>query len=86
LPILFIDDSSHEPRWEVSFCELNFTDSDEIEFSDDILLDIENINVELNRINHDFIASLAENKYQSHARIPLKELCSTKTKRSVEDT
>jgi Fe-S-cluster containining protein len=86
LPILFIDDSSDESRWEVSFCERNFRDRDQIEFTNDMLLDIENINAELNRINRDFIASLPEGQYESHTRIPLKELCSAKTKSAAKDT
>lgn len=86
LPIIFIDDSSDESRWEVSYCELNFTASDKIEFSDDMLFDIEEINAELNHINHDFVASLPTGQYQNYTRIPLKELCSTETKRSVSGT
>jgi uncharacterized protein len=86
LPILFIDDLSDGPKWEVSFCEQNFRNCDQIEFTDDMLLDIEKINAELNRMNHSFIASLTEKKYQTHSRIPLKELCSTKIKRSVKGT
>ncbi len=83
LPILFVDDPSDEPRWEVSFCKLNFIGSDQIGLTDDMLLDIEEINAELNLINRDFIASLPEEKYQSHTRIPLRELYLTKTKRLV---
>ena len=86
LPILFIDNSSDEPRWEVSSCERNFADGDETEFSDDMLLDIEEINAELNRINHDFIASLPAGQYESHTRIPLKDLCLMKTKRPAKGT
>ncbi|HVN97900.1 MAG TPA: YkgJ family cysteine cluster protein [Syntrophorhabdaceae bacterium] len=78
LPILFIDDSSDEPRWDVSYCELNFSASDETEFTGDMLLDVERINAELNRINRDFIVSVPDKKYQSHTRIPLRELCSAK--------
>jgi uncharacterized protein len=86
LPILFIDNSSNEPQWEVSFCERNFRNCDQVEFADDTLLDIEEINAELNRINHNFISPLPEKKYESHTRIPLKELCSIRTKISVDDT
>jgi uncharacterized protein len=86
LPILFLDDSSGEPRWEVSYCELNFANGDRTEFTDDMFLDIEEINAELNRINRNFIASLPEGQYESYTRISLKELCSTRTKRPVKST
>ncbi len=75
LPILFLDDQGEEPTWEVSFCSRNFTGKNEIEFSEDGLLDIESINGELNRINGAFIASLPERGYGWDTRIPLKDLC-----------
>ncbi len=78
LPILFLDDSSGEYTWEVSFCELNFTGQDNIEFTDDMLLDIEEINTELSRINRDFIASKEQAKERPPLRIPLKTLCTPK--------
>jgi Fe-S-cluster containining protein len=75
LPILFLDDSSGEYAWEVSFCELNFTGRGDIEFTDDMLLDIEEINTELSRINRDFIALKEQEKEHPPQRIPLKALC-----------
>lgn len=75
LPILFLDDSSGEYTWEVSFCELNFAGQKNIEFTDDMLLDIEEINTELSRINRDFILSNGQEKDHPLLRIPLKALC-----------
>jgi len=75
LPILFLNDSQEEPSWEVSFCELNFRNKTDIEFTDDTLLDIETINAELNRINDQFISSFSGNEYCARRRIQLKELC-----------
>jgi len=75
LPILFLDDTSGEYAWEVSFCRLNFTGRDAIEFTQDTLLDIEDINTELSCINRDFLAR-GEEKGETHpARIPLRALC-----------
>jgi len=78
LPILFINDTSGESAWDVSFCRLNFSKQDHIEFTDDMLLDIEEINAEMNRINHGFITSTPQRRYRSRIRIPLKLLCTTK--------
>lgn len=75
LPILFLDDSAGEYAWEVSFCELNFAGRDYIEFTDDMLLDIEGINADLSRINREFIALKEQEKKHPMLRIPLKELC-----------
>jgi uncharacterized protein len=75
LPILFLNDSQEEPAWEVSFCELNFRNKTNIEFTEDTLLDIETVNIELNRINNQFISSLSVHEYYSLQRIQLKELC-----------
>ena len=75
LPILFLDDSSGNGRWEVSFCELNFKGQGPIEFTNDALLDIEGINSELSRINRDFQNSTGWEKGRTFSRIPLRELC-----------
>lgn len=75
LPILFLDDSSGEYTWEVSFCELNFAGQENIEFTDNMLLDIEETNTNLSRINHDFIISNGKGKEDPLLRIPLKVLC-----------
>ena len=75
LPILFLDDSSGTYTWEVSFCELNFAGQENIEFTDDMLLDIEEINTELSRINRDFIAAKERVKERLPLRISLKTLC-----------
>ncbi len=75
LPILYLDDEGDTPEWRVSFCELNFTGEGPVEFSDETLLDIEEMNAELYHINRDFVASLHGKNYHEQARIPLQELC-----------
>ena len=74
LPILFLDDSSGEYSWEVSFCELNFSGRGNIEFTDEMLLDIEEINTDLSRINHDFITLKKQEKEHLPLRVPLRAL------------
>lgn len=79
LPILYLDDSSGEYTWEVSFCELNFTAHNELEFTGDTLLNIEDINTELSRINRGFLARHNESAEKQPARIPLAALCTVPT-------
>lgn len=74
LPILYLDDASGQYTWEVSFCELNFTGRDSLEFTEDTLLNIEGINTELSRINRDFIASKGIGGENYPARVALKSL------------
>ncbi len=74
LPILFLDDSSGDYAWEVSFCEHNFTDCESIEFSNESLLNLEDINESLSRINRDFLAGTTRQKEDALLRIPLREL------------
>jgi len=75
LPILFLNESQEAPAWEVSFCELNFKNKIGIEFADEMLLDIETINAELNRLNNQFISSFPEKGFSAQERIQLKSLC-----------
>jgi Fe-S-cluster containining protein len=75
LPVLFLDDSSGELAWEVSFCERNFKGDGPLEFTNDTLLDIEEINGELSRINLDFMRLKNPEKRDPISRIPLQSLC-----------
>lgn len=75
LPILYLDDTGGTLKWEVSFCELNFTGDGPFEFTDETLLDLEALNTELYLVNREFVASLHEKKYHENSRIPLQELC-----------
>ncbi|HNT26901.1 MAG TPA: YkgJ family cysteine cluster protein [bacterium] len=75
LPILYLDDEGDAPEWRVSFCELNFTGEGSVEFTDETLLDIEEMNAELYHINREFVASLHEKNYHENARIALKDIC-----------
>jgi Fe-S-cluster containining protein len=75
LPILYLDDASGEYIWEVSFCERNFTGLEQIEFTDDTILNIEEINKELSRINLDFVDRSNRSDETFPHRIPLATLC-----------
>ncbi len=75
LPILYLDDTGGALKWEVSFCERNFTGPGPHEFTDETVLDIEELNAELYAINREFVASLPQKKYHEQSRIALKELC-----------
>lgn len=77
LPILYLDDEGDTPEWRVSFCERNFTGEGPVEFTDETLLDIEEMNAELYHINRAFIAASPEKNYHDHSRIALKDLCDT---------
>jgi Fe-S-cluster containining protein len=75
LPILFLDDTSGEYTWEVSFCERNFTGFEQIEFTHDTLLNIEEINEELSRLNQEFLEMQNLDENARLTRIPLEGLC-----------
>jgi Fe-S-cluster containining protein len=75
LPILYLDDVSGKPVWEVSFCELNFTGHNAVEFTAETLLNIEDINTELSIINRDFIVLEGIMDEARPARVALKKLC-----------
>jgi len=75
LPILYLDDTSGEYTWEVSFCELNFAGGEGLEFENDSLLNIEDINETLGRINMEFLAQMTDGRETPPLRVPLKNLC-----------
>lgn len=72
LPILFLNDSPDNPEWEVSFCERNFQADSQLEFGEEFLVDIEEINLELDRVNRAFIQSGRKDIIKT--RIPLRHL------------
>ncbi len=75
LPILYLDDTGGALKWEVSFCERNFTGPGPHEFTDETVLDIEELNAELYAVNREFVASFPDKKYHEQSRIALKNLC-----------
>jgi Fe-S-cluster containining protein len=72
LPILFLNDSPDNPEWEVSYCERNFGNSSELEFNEECLINVEEINLELDRINKAYVQSEPGDIVKT--RIPLRKL------------
>jgi len=71
LPILYANDNG---EWELSACELNFTEFDFDEFTDENTLPQDKYNSKLFLLNREFIAEFKDKKYSEFDLIPLKEL------------
>jgi Fe-S-cluster containining protein len=71
LPLLFM---SEENQWELSACELNFTEFDFEDFSLDNTFEQDKYNSKLFMLNKEFIAGFQDKKYGETDLIPLKEL------------
>lgn len=71
LPLLYMNDDS---EWELSACELNFTDFDFDEFSDENTIPMDRFNSKLFLLNKKFISYFKEKEFNETDLIPLKEL------------
>jgi len=71
LPILYANDNG---EWELSACELNFTEFDFDEFTDENTLPQDKYNSKLFLLNREFIAEFKDKKYSEFDLIALKEL------------
>ncbi|TNF41432.1 MAG: YkgJ family cysteine cluster protein [Bacteroidetes bacterium] len=71
LPLLYANDDG---EWELSACELNFTEFDFDDFTDDNTLPQDKYNSKLYLLNREFIAEFTEKKYGETDLIPLKEI------------
>jgi Fe-S-cluster containining protein len=71
LPLLFMNDNS---EWELSACELNFTEFDFGEFTLDNTFPQDKFNSKLFMLNKEFIAGFQDKKYGEMDLIPIKEL------------
>lgn len=74
LPLLYMSLDGDE--YELSCCELNFTDFDLDDFDDENTYPMDRINSQLYQINKNFVASFENGKYSETDRIPLAELTS----------
>ncbi len=72
LPLLYMNDES----WELSTCELNFTNFNDDDFSDENTYPQDKFNSELFQLNKRFIATFKEKKFSEFDLIPIKELAS----------
>lgn len=72
LPLLYMGMDSDE--YELSLCELNFTEYDFEDFDEENTYPMDRINSQLYQINKKFVAGFEGGKYHEQERIPLKEL------------
>ncbi len=71
LPLLYTND---DYEWELSTCELNFTQFDYLDFTPDNTFPQDKINSRLFMLNRNFIAEFKEKKYSEFERISLKKV------------
>jgi len=72
LPLVYMSMESDE--YELSLCELNFTEYDFLDFDEENTYPMDRINSQLYQINKNFVATFEDGKYTEQDRIPLKEL------------
>jgi Fe-S-cluster containining protein len=71
LPLLYANDDG---EWELSACELNFTEFDLEDFNGENTFPQDRYNSRLFMLNKNFIRNFKEKKYNEFDLIPLKEL------------
>jgi len=71
LPLLYMNEDGD---WELSACELNFTEFDMDEFSDKNTFPQDTFNSELFMLNKEFISNFEEETYNEFDLIPVKDL------------
>ena len=72
LPLLYV--SLDVDDYELSCCELNFTDFDLADFDEENTYPMDRINSKLYQINKNFVASFENGRYSETDRIPMAEL------------
>ncbi|HPF52710.1 MAG TPA: YkgJ family cysteine cluster protein [Draconibacterium sp.] len=71
LPLLYVNENE---EWELSACELNFTEFDTEEFNTENTFPQDRFNSELFMLNKEFIKNFEEQKYGEFDLIPIREL------------
>lgn len=71
LPLLYV---SENDEWELSACELNFTEFDTEDFNTENTFPQDRFNSELFLLNKKFIAEFKEQKYSEFDLIPIRDL------------
>jgi len=71
-PLLYMNEAGDQ--WELSHCELNFTQVDEDYFHEENTYPQDTINSKLFMMNKAYINSLPDNSYQEFDLIPLRDL------------
>ncbi len=75
LPLLYM--SLDDDEYELSCCELNFTDFDLDDFDEENTYPMDRINSKLFQINKDFVVGFENGRYSETDRIPMAELITT---------
>ena len=75
LPLLYM--SLDGDDYELSCCELNFTDFDFADFDEENTYPMDRINSKFFQINKNFVAGFDNGKYSETDRIPMAELIAT---------
>lgn len=71
LPLIYMNEGG---EWELSACELNFTEFDMEEFSEENTFPQDKFNSKLFMLNKEFIRNFSEVKYSEFDLIPIKKL------------
>ncbi len=70
--------NSDEPEWQISWCDLNFTEVDEESmeeiFEPEDVLNMEEWNLRLSALNRDFLDTPEGAPFKGQARLPLKDI------------
>lgn len=74
LPLVYWHDETDPPGYGVMFCEKNFTDADDIEFTPDNIINMDEINEKLAQANVAFIEDRKELGLEPSSRIELRRL------------
>jgi Fe-S-cluster containining protein len=77
LPLLYANDDG---EWELSACELNFTEFDFDEFTEENTFSQDKYNSKLFLLNREFIADFQDKKYSEFDLIPVAKLADYLTK------
>ena len=74
LPLVYWHDETDPPGWGVMFCEKNFTESDDIEFTPENVINMDEVNEKLARANVAFIEERKDLPFKIDTRLELKLL------------
>ncbi len=74
LPLVYWHDETDPPGWGVMFCEKNFAESDDIEFTPENVINMDEVNEKLARANAAFIEERADLGLAIDSRIELRQL------------
>lgn len=65
LPLLILNNAPYNPQYEIGFCDLNFTNHENLEFKEKNVLDLEIWNHKLQELNKSFLKFSQGNNYTS---------------------